>query len=250
MGPPSAHGVVLPDPFLGASRRRATPTRREAPSLHYNRHSVFTCADELHGIVRPAVLWWDDARVVEREPRLDALLADAERRVLAQPPEDAAAVRRMYRRIGLDPTKTRPSNEALLRRLRKGQPLPRVNILVDIVNWCSVEFQVPYGLYDRDRTVGEITLRLGREGEEYAGIRKDTVHVQARMTLVDDEGPFGNPTSDSARTMVTARTRNALIVVFAPMEFDAARLTHILDTTAARVADIAGGRERQRSICM
>ena len=55
----------------------------------------------------------------------------------------------MYKRVGLDPTKTRPSNEALLRRVRKDQPLPRVNSLVDVINWCSVEFQLPYGLYDR-----------------------------------------------------------------------------------------------------
>ncbi len=42
----------------------------------------------------------------------------------------------MYLRIGLDPTKTRPSNEALLRRVRRGDAFPRVNALVDAVNLC------------------------------------------------------------------------------------------------------------------
>ena len=155
----------------------------------------------------------------------------------------------MYKRIGLDPTKTRPSNEALLRRVRKGQPLPRVNSLVDIINWCSVEFQLPYGLYDRAHIRGAITLRIGHEGEEYAGIRKDTVHVAARMTLVDDEGPFGNPTSDSARTMVTTSTRDALVVVFAPAGINNARLMQVLDTTSDRMRDVAGGRETNRLLC-
>ena len=41
------------------------------------------------------------------------------------------------------------------------------------------------------------------EGEGYDGIRKDRVNVGGRLTLVDATGPFGNPTSDSARTMVT-----------------------------------------------
>lgn len=200
-------------------------------------------------MVRPAVLWWDAAAVVEREPRLDALLDGAAARVRAHPPEEAVAVRTMYKRIGLDPTKTRPSNEALLRRVRKGQPLPRVNALVDIVNWCSVEFQLPYGLYDRAHIRGTITLRMGREGEEYAGIRKDTVHVAGRMMLADDVGPFGNPTSDSARTMVTTTTRDVLVVVFAPAALDSARLTGVLDQTAARIKDIAGGYEAQRLIC-
>jgi DNA/RNA-binding domain of Phe-tRNA-synthetase-like protein len=210
---------------------------------------VFTRAEELAGIVRPAVLWWDAASVVEREPRLDALLAEAENRVRAYPPADAASVRTMYKRVGLDPTKTRPSNEALLRRLRKDQPLPRVNSIVDVINWCSVEFQLPYGLYDRAHISGPVTLRIGRDGDEYAGIRKDTVHVAGRITLADSVGPFGNPTSDSARTMVTTATRDVLVVVFAPVEIDRPRLGGVLDATASRIADIAGGHEVQRLIC-
>ena len=210
---------------------------------------MFTCAGELSHIVHPGLLWVDGVAVVEREPRLDALLAAAEDKVRAHPPAESASVRTMYKRVGLDPTKTRPSNEALLRRVRKGQPLPRVNALVDVINWCSVEFQLPYGLYDRQHITGPITMRLGRDDEEYAGIRKDTVHVAGRITLVDDEGPFGNPTSDSARTMVTTATASALVVVFAPSDVDAARLSQVLDTTAARLTDIAGGREIDRLIC-
>lgn len=210
----------------------------------------FTRDPELAAIVRPALLWWEGAVVVEREARLDPLLADAERRVRAHPPEESAAVRTMYKRLGLDPTKTRPSNEALLRRVRKDQPLPRVNSLVDVINWCSVEFQLPYGLYDRRQIRGAITMRIGRDGEEYAGIRKDVVHVAGRIALLDEAGPFGNPTSDSARTMVTTATTEALVVVFAPVEVEPARLTRVLDTTADRLAGVAGGREVQRMICV
>ena len=168
--------------------------------------------------------------------------------MLANPPAESIAVRTMYKRVGLDPTKTRPSNEALLRRVRKKQPLPRVNAFVDVINWCSVELQLPYGLYDRGKIRGAITLRLGREGEEYAGIRKDTVHLAGRIALLDDEGPFGNPTSDSARTMVTTATTDGLVVVFAPLEIDRVRLSRVLDTTAERIALICGGREVGRSV--
>jgi DNA/RNA-binding domain of Phe-tRNA-synthetase-like protein len=224
-----------------------TGPRRGAEPVESSR--MFTCAEELAGIVRPGVLWVDGVTVVQREARLDPLLARAEQRVRAHPPEESASVRTMYKRVGIDPTKTRPSNEALLRRVRKGQPLPRVNALVDVINWCSVEFQLPYGLYDREHISGAITMRLGRPGEEYAGIRKDTVHVGGRIVLVDERGPFGNPTSDSSRTMVTTATRDALVVVYAPRDVDAARLARVLDTTASRLADIAGGREAHRLIC-
>ena len=174
-------------------------------------------------------------------PRLDAPLAEVESRVRAHPPEDSQAVRAMYRRIGLDPTKTRPSSEALLRRVRKGDRLPRINTLVDICNWCSLEFQLPYGLYDRGAVMAPILLRLGADGEAYPGIRKDMVNVGGRMTLADGLGPFGNPTSDSARTMVTESTRAVLAVIFAPATTGRQRLEQILDETARRIAAFAGG---------
>jgi DNA/RNA-binding domain of Phe-tRNA-synthetase-like protein len=210
---------------------------------------MFTRAEELAAIVRPGVVWVDGVTVVEREPRLDPCLADAEHRLRAHPPAESVSVRTMYKRMGLDPTKTRPSNEALLRRVRKGQSLPRVNSLVDIINWCSVEFQLPYGLYDRQHIAGAITMRRGRDGEEYAGIRKDTVHIAGRLALVDELAPFGNPTSDSARTMVTTATSDVLVVVYAPSDLDVARLTQVLDVTVSRIADIAGGQQAHRVIC-
>lgn len=88
---------------------------------------------------------------------------------------------------------------------------------MDVINWTSVETQLSFGVYDLDKIQGDVTLRLGRDGEEYAGIRKDTVHVAGRLALIDEIGPFGNPTSDSARTMVTTAATRVLVVVFAPV---------------------------------
>ena len=209
---------------------------------------VFTVASELSAIVRPGVLWWEGATVTERRPVLDGLLTSAEEALRARPPAETATVRAMYKRVGLDPTKTRPSSEALLRRVLKGGRLPRINTMVDVINWCSVELQLPYGLYDRSFVRGVPTLRLGVAGEEYAGIRKDTVHVAGRIAVADDEGPFGNPTSDSARTMVTTATRDALVVVYAPAGCAPGELERVLDVTAQRLAGVCGGREAARAI--
>jgi len=208
----------------------------------------FSLDPALADIVRPGVLWLDGATVVDREPRMDAPLAAAEAAVRANPPEEVAAVRTMYRRVGLDPTKTRPSSEALLRRVRKGDPLPRINSMVDVCNWCSFEFQLPYGLYDADRIEGDVELRLGRDGESYPGIRKDDVHVAGRIALADSHGPFGNPTSDSARTMVTTATRRALLVVFAPLSFERSRLDRVVEATAKRMHEFTGSAEVERLI--
>ncbi len=194
---------------------------------------------EVAGIVTPAWLVLEGVTVVDRDPRLDAPLRDAAAAMRSAADEDpggiTAAVRTMYKRVGLDPTKTRPSSESLLRRVRKGDELPRINSLVDVINWCSLEARLPFGLYALDRIEGDVVLRLGREGEAYAGIRKDAVHVEGRLTLSDAAGPFGNPSSDSARTMVTTATTRALVVVFAPAPLQPTAAANALALTRDRV---------------
>lgn len=211
---------------------------------------MLTADAEVRAHVRPGWLVLDHVSVVERSAALEAPLAAAAAamRATAEAADLTAAVRAMYRRFGVDPTKTRPSSEALLRRVRKGDALPRINNVVDVCNWCSLEFQVPYGLYDLARVCGGITLRTGRAGESYAGIRKDEVHLEGRLVLADDEGPFGNPTSDSARTMVTPAATSILTVIFAPAGVARDAIGRMIDQTSARMREFAGGVERMRGV--
>ena len=201
----------------------------------------FSLAAELGPIVRPGVIRWSGATVVLHEHRLDSLLAEAEAKVRISPPAESLSVRTMYKKVGIDPTKTRPSNEALLRRVRKGDAIPRINSAVDVVNWCSLEFQLPYGLYDASKISGAVTMRIGAEGEKYPGIRKDEVNVGGRITVADDIGAFGNPTSDSARTMVTPATTDLLVIVYAPAQVARTQVERVLSATAERVALAVGG---------
>jgi len=198
---------------------------------------MLTVDPEVATIVRPAWFTADPVRVVERDEALEAerRAATARMRTVPEPVDVIGAVRTMYKRFGIDPTKTRPSSEALLRRVRKGDELPVINSLVDIINWCSLETQLPYGLYDLDRIQGPVVLRLGRAGEEYEGIRKAAVHLADRLTLADDKGPFGNPTSDSARTMVTTATVRGLVVIFVPSTLPEALGAHAAALTRRRI---------------
>jgi DNA/RNA-binding domain of Phe-tRNA-synthetase-like protein len=139
--------------------------------------------------------------------------------------EGLAPARRLYRSFGIDPTSTRPSSEALLRRILQGKPFPSVNSAVEICNLCSASFLLPIGLYDAAKIGGDVTLRQGEPGESYPGIRKESVNVAGRPVLVDDFGPFGNPTSDSARTCVTEDTVSLFMVIFAPSDYAPAALS-------------------------
>ncbi len=200
---------------------------------------------DVSAIVVPGVIVRRGVTVRAQDDRLDApLAAAAEALRVATGLEDAtAATRAMYKRCGIDPTKTRPSSEALLRRVRRGDPLPRVNGLVDIINWCSAETQIAFGLYDLGKVQPPVTLRLGAEGEGYDGIRKDRVNVEGRLTVADAAGPFGNPTSDSARTMTTPDTRDVLVLLYVPTAMPRANGERALALTRERLAEYAGGIE-------
>ncbi len=169
-------------------------------------------------------------RVSATDPGLDTALEARGRELRAAFEEPAAAVsifapaRRLYLDLGIDPTRHRPSSEALVRRILQGKGLYRVNTAVDAANLASITHHRPVGLYDADRIRPEpadsgafsATLRLGREGEAYPGINKDMIHLAGRPTLADLDGPFGNPSSDSDRTKITLETKRLLFVLFEP----------------------------------
>ncbi|MFA7331162.1 MAG: phenylalanine--tRNA ligase beta subunit-related protein [Candidatus Delongbacteria bacterium] len=156
--------------------------------------------------------------------------------------EGLQAARRLYHAAGVDPTRTRPSSEALLRRVLKGQGLPAVNNAVDAGNELSLRTLLPLGLYDAGRIEGAVELRRGRPGESYPGIRKEEVHLEGRLGLFDAAGPFGSPTSDSPRTAVTEASRRLLLVLFAPGDLPAARLDGALELGAELFGRWCGAR--------
>ena len=194
-----------------------------------------TVDPEISPLLRVAAVPCAPVRVGPASPELReeiaARVADLVRLYTGRAPGEIdvlAPARRLYRAFGIDPTTTRPSSEALLRRVLKGGAFPEVNAAVDVGNLCSISFFLPIGLYDAGKVRGAITLRRGRADEAYQGIRKDRVGVTGRPVLVDDEGPFGNPTSDSLRTSVDAATESLLMIVFAPADTsDAALAGHV-----------------------
>lgn len=156
--------------------------------------------------------------------------------------EGISEARKLYKAFGVDPTRTRPSSEALLRRCLKGQDLYRINEAVDVGNWVSLEFLLPLGLYDRGRIDGDAgSIRAGTEGEEYEGIRKGPVHLGGRLCVSDATGAFGSPTSDSLRTSIRDETRDLSAIVFAPAGFDPRRLESAAEALAERLRTYCDG---------
>ena len=62
-----------------------------------------------------------------------------------------AATREAYRRLGKDPSRYRPSAEALRRRLLRGLELYRIDTLVDLINLVSLRTGYSIGGFERTR---------------------------------------------------------------------------------------------------
>lgn len=129
-------------------------------------------------------------------------------------PPGFAASRRLYKSFHIDPTKHRPSSESLWRRFRDKNDFPAVNPLVDLTNLLSLKFQVCYGLYDLERIHGPVVITVGNESDQYQGIRKEALAFAGKVVLRDEQGAFGNPSSDSLRASVSEHSREVAQVLF------------------------------------
>jgi len=163
--------------------------------------------------------------------------------------EATRAVRAMFRAWGVDPSKYRPSSEALCRRVVQGKGLYHVLNVVDVANLGSIETGWPYGCYDRSRLRGPIVFRAGGAGEAYEGIGKRSWHLAGQPVLADAEGPFGSPISDSTRTRITESAHDILAVIYAPASALSAAIDSALARLVERLSQYAGALAARSAIC-
>lgn len=124
-----------------------------------------------------------------------------------------AATRAAYRTLGKDPSRYRPSNEALCRRIVQGKGLYRINTLVDLCNLASMRFHYSIGGFDRSKIVGDVELGIGRAGEPYEGIGRGSLNIDCLPVYRDALGGIGTPTSDNERTKIGLDTNETIFFV-------------------------------------
>ncbi len=163
--------------------------------------------------------------------------------------ESIRAVRAMFREWDMDPSKYRPSSEALLRRVVQGKGLYRVSNVVDAGNLGSIEVGWPFGCYDWAKIRAPIVFRPGAAGESYEGIGKKMWHLEGRPVLADSEGPFGSPISDSTRSMITEAARDVLFVIYAPAGAADTSIDAAMARLGERVTQFAAAVAVRTEIC-
>ena len=188
------------------------------------------CDSEMAGLRRATV-----ERVRENR-RLDSLASDP----------TVAALRKLFRAAGCDPTRYRPSSEALLRRILKGNELPAINPLVDINNCLSLELAVPCCVMAAEAVGSPYVLRAGELGESYESL-KGPFNLEGKPLLVDIHGPCDAPITGSQRVRIGTDTRRAWLVAYLPQGVVApqeARQKLVALLEAAPVAKILGSCHR------
>lgn len=124
------------------------------------------------------------------------------------------ATREAYKRCGKDPSRYRPSAEALCRRILKGNPLYQIDTLVDLINVVSIASGYSIGGFDADKIEGDtLTLGIGRAGEPYEGIGRGELNIEGMPVYRDARGGIGTPTSDNERTKLTLQTTRLLTII-------------------------------------
>lgn len=202
--------------------------------------------------VRLAVIYGVNVRERDDSPdlisTLESVVQQVRRSYRLEDLKDVELVR-YYRdffwRIGLDPTKTRPSAEALLRRILQGKPFPRVNTLVDAYNIASVLTLIPVAAFDLDLLGDSLTMRWSRPRETFMGIGMDNpYHLTGRELVVEDGEKLIAiyPYRDADSTKVTGKTVNTLIMVCGAPRVNAEVLDKASETVIEYVTRFCSGK--------
>ena len=124
------------------------------------------------------------------------------------------ATREAYKRCGKDPSRYRPSGEALCRRILRGLPLYQIDTLVDLINVVSIRFGYSIGGFDADKIQGDsLVLGIGKPGEPYEGIGRGSLNIEGMPVYRDAVGGIGTPTSDHERTKLGVETTQLLAII-------------------------------------
>jgi DNA/RNA-binding domain of Phe-tRNA-synthetase-like protein len=126
-----------------------------------------------------------------------------------------SGIRKLFRAAGTDPTRYRPSNEALLRRLLKGEEIPRISPIVDLNNCLSAELAVPVCVMDVRHLAPPFHFRAGREGEAYESLR-GPFGLEGKPLLVDALGPADTPITGGVRVKVRDDSPRVWLVAYMP----------------------------------
>jgi DNA/RNA-binding domain of Phe-tRNA-synthetase-like protein len=153
------------------------------------------------------------------------------------------AYRDFYWKLDIDPTKTRPSGEALLRRVLNGNELPNISTVVDAYNLASMQTVTPISGFDKDRLNPPFHIRFAKN-EAFTGIGMDKpMQLTEKMLILTDEKQVlcVYPYRDSDHTKITLLTQKAAIIGYGAPRMDQEQLKAAVERTLEYIKRVSGG---------
>ena len=117
--------------------------------------------------------------------------------------------------LKIDPTKIRPSGEALARRLLGDKEFPKLVNLVDAYNLASAKTFISFGAYDYNKLKFPLYFSFAQKDTPFLGIgMKEPKYLKGtELLLMDQEGVINiYPYRDANRTKITGATKKVLLV--------------------------------------
>lgn len=155
--------------------------------------------------------------------------------------KELAEWRAVFKAIGTDPSRYRPSSESLYRRIQKQQFIPSIHSAADVNNFFSLYYKIPIGIYDADQINGNILIDIGTDEDEYMAINGRTVQFAHKLVTKDAIGPFGSPIVDSERTAVTYKTKRAIQIVYLLPSMQQSECEKLVSSIQSMFMQIHGG---------
>lgn len=147
----------------------------------------------------------------------------------------------IWKALGADSNRYRPSAEALYRRIKKQNYLTPVHSGVDMNSFLSLQYEIPLGLYDADLIDGNVEITVGTYNDQYEGINNRLNSLAYILITRDRQGAFGSPYVDSKRTAVTEQTTNAMHVFYLRPSMDRDTALQMLAAASNMFTGINGG---------
>ncbi|MCA1030713.1 hypothetical protein LCL95_06755 [Bacillus timonensis] len=149
--------------------------------------------------------------------------------------------RKVFKTIGTDPSRYRPSVESLYRRIKKQSFIGSINSAADLNNFFSLKYEIPIGIYDMNKIEGPVEITVGHSNDEYIGINGRTINMENKLLSSDHLGPFGSPYVDSERTTVTELTKEALHIIYLSPTMTKTESTNLTNSLKEMFLQIHGG---------
>ncbi|WP_417897578.1 phenylalanine--tRNA ligase beta subunit-related protein [Bacillus haimaensis] len=152
--------------------------------------------------------------------------------------------RSVFKQTGTDPSRYRPSVEALYRRIKKGQFLEPFNSAVDLNNFFSLKYEIPLGIYDSTKINGDISITIGEAESTYEGLNGREISLKNMVHAKDATSSFGSPFVDSQRTAITETTTSAVQIIYLKPSMDTEECKKMLDAILKMFTQVHGGTGR------